>query len=131
MQNSKHDEGGLKLKAQICEVLFVSQDFRRHFTLKTRLREQKLLTFKCFFVLYCMPLYIYLASHTGLFRGARLSSFVRRDERRAPLKTPAWEANIYYMPVAFDFSHQGHGLVTLYDPLYVRFLCSDWSKLDR
>ena len=31
------------------------------------------------------------------------------------------------MPVAFDFSHQGHALVTL----YVQFLCSDWSKLDR
>ena len=27
------------------------------------------------------------------------------------------------MPVAFDFSHQGHALV------YVQFLCSDWSKL--
>ena len=35
--------------------------------------------------------------------------------------------HIYYMPVAFDFSHQGHALVTL----YVQFLCSDWSKLDR
>ena len=31
------------------------------------------------------------------------------------------------MPVAFDFSHQGHALVTL----YVQLLCSDWSKLDR
>ena len=31
------------------------------------------------------------------------------------------------MPVAFDFSHQGHALVTL----YVQFLCSDWSKLER
>ena len=31
------------------------------------------------------------------------------------------------MPVALDFSHQGHALVTL----YVQFLCSDWSKLDR
>ena len=31
------------------------------------------------------------------------------------------------MPVAFDFSHQGHALVTL----YVQFLCSDWSKFDR
>ena len=29
--------------------------------------------------------------------------------------------------VVFDFSHQGHALVTL----YVQFLCSDWSKLDR
>ena len=31
------------------------------------------------------------------------------------------------MPVAFDLSHQGHALVTL----YVQFLCSDWWKLDR
>ena len=31
------------------------------------------------------------------------------------------------MPVAFDFSHQGHALVTL----YVQFLCSDWLKFDR
>ena len=31
------------------------------------------------------------------------------------------------MPVAFDFSHQGHALLTL----YVQFLCSDWWKFDR
>ena len=31
------------------------------------------------------------------------------------------------MPVAFDFSHQGHALITL----YVQFLCSDWSKFNR
>ena len=31
------------------------------------------------------------------------------------------------MPVAFDFSRQGHALVTL----YVQVLCSDWSKFDR
>ena len=31
------------------------------------------------------------------------------------------------MPVAFDFSHQGHALITL----FVQFLCSDWSKFDR
>ena len=30
-------------------------------------------------------------------------------------------------PVAFDFFYQGHALVTL----YVHFLCSDWSKVDR
>ena len=29
--------------------------------------------------------------------------------------------------VAFDFSHHGHALVTL----YVQFLCSDWAKFDR
>ena len=31
-----------------------------------------------------------LASHAGVFRGARFSS--GRDEKRAPLKTPGWEA---------------------------------------
>ena len=31
------------------------------------------------------------------------------------------------MPVVFDFSHQGHALVTL----YVQFLCFDWSRFDR
>ena len=31
-----------------------------------------------------------LASHAGVFRGARFS--VGRDEKQAPLKTPAWEA---------------------------------------
>ena len=34
-----------------------------------------------------------LASNTGVFRGARLSSLPTRDETRAPLKTPAWEAS--------------------------------------
>ena len=29
--------------------------------------------------------------------------------------------------VAFDFAHHGHALVTL----YVQFLCSDWSKVNR
>ena len=32
-----------------------------------------------------------IASHTGVFREARLSS-LPTDEKRAPLKTPAWEA---------------------------------------
>ena len=35
-----------------------------------------------------------VASHAGVFRGARFSSFVGRDEKRAPLKTPAWEARL-------------------------------------
>ena len=34
-----------------------------------------------------------LASHAGVFRGARISSLVGREEIRAPLKTPAWEAS--------------------------------------
>ena len=38
-----------------------------------------------------------VASHAGLFRGARISSYfflVGREEIRAPLKTPAWEASV-------------------------------------
>ena len=41
-----------------------------------------------------MTVHLPLASHAGVFGGARLSSLVGRDERRAPLKTPAWEANL-------------------------------------
>ena len=45
---------------------------------------------------------IRVASHAGVFRGARFSfifissllAFVGRDEKRAPLKMPAWEATI-------------------------------------
>ena len=35
-----------------------------------------------------------VASHVGGFRGARISSLPARDEIRASLKTPAWEANM-------------------------------------
>ena len=41
-----------------------------------------------------MTVHLPLASHAGVFRRARPSSLVGRDERRAPLKTPAWEANL-------------------------------------
>ena len=36
-----------------------------------------------------------LASHAGVFRGARYSSLPtrRRDEKRGPLKMPAWGAS--------------------------------------
>ena len=37
----------------------------------------------------------FLASHAGVFRGARFSSLLVRDEKRAPLKTPAWEAKSF------------------------------------
>ena len=37
----------------------------------------------------CCTFLLLLASHAGVFRGACLSSL---DERRAPLKMPAWEA---------------------------------------
>ena len=33
-----------------------------------------------------------LASHAGVFRGARFSFLPTNDEKRAPLKMPAWEA---------------------------------------
>ena len=35
-----------------------------------------------------------VTSHAGDFRGARISSLPTRDEIRASLKTPAWEANM-------------------------------------
>ena len=35
-----------------------------------------------------------VASHASGFRGARISSLPARDEIRASLKTPAWEANM-------------------------------------
>ena len=49
-----------------------------------------------------------LASHAGLFRGARISSlpkkFVGREEIRALLKTPAWVASAnpipYHLPLS-------------------------------
>ena len=37
--------------------------------------------------------YTDIASHAGVFWGARISSLPTREEIRAPLKTPAWEAN--------------------------------------
>ena len=35
-----------------------------------------------------------VATHAGVFRAACISSLVERDEIRALLKTPAWEANL-------------------------------------
>ena len=52
-----------------------------------------MLTFKCFFVLYCMPVYM---------------------------------VYIYYMPVVFYFSHQGHALVTLYVQ-FMLWLVKTWQ----
>ena len=55
--------------------------------------------------------FFFLASHAGVFRGARFSSlpkhgkgmlfsveqaFVGKDEKRAPLKTPTLEANFLF-----------------------------------
>ena len=37
---------------------------------------------------------VMLASHAGVFRRTRFSSLPRRDEKRPPLKTPAWEATV-------------------------------------
>ena len=41
-----------------------------------------------------MTVHLPLASYACVFRRARPSSLVGRDERRAPLKTPVWEANL-------------------------------------
>ena len=54
-----------------------------------------------------------LASHAGVFRGARFSSLpthVRRDEKRAPLKTPLWEAN-NSLALTVDFIHLQNDLL--------------------
>ena len=48
-----------------------------------------------------MTVHLPLAFHSGVFGGARLSSLVVRDERRAPLKTPSWEANLPLDSVKF------------------------------
>ena len=48
-----------------------------------------------------MTVHLPLAFHSGVFGGARLSSLVGRDERRAPLKTPEWEANLPLDSVKF------------------------------
>ena len=90
------------------------------------------------------------------FRATRYTTFVIASQadvlRARHAWTSAWEATFSFvfagtlshdfvmlpsiqpvftgredMPVAFDFSQQGHALVTL----YVQFLCSAWSKFDR
>ena len=48
-----------------------------------------------------MTVHLPLAFHSDVFGGARLSSLVGRDERRAPLKTPEWEANLPLDSVKF------------------------------
>ena len=48
-----------------------------------------------------MTVHLPLAFYSGVFGGARLSSLVGRDERRAPLKTPEWEANLPLDSVKF------------------------------
>ena len=40
---------------------------------------------------------LFLASHAGVFRGARSSS-LGRDEKQASLTTPAWEASPFQAP---------------------------------
>ena len=44
--------------------------------------------------IFCAVACITVASHAGVFRGARISSLPTPQEIRAPLKTPAWEASI-------------------------------------
>ena len=50
-----------------------------------------------------------IASHAGVFRGARFSSLPTNDEKRAPLKTPAWEA----MNVTASVETSGSQLIPL------------------
>ena len=44
-----------------------------------------------------------LASHASVFRGARFSS-LPREEIRAPLKTPPWEATLLLAQIIFDMN---------------------------
>ena len=57
---------------------FVNSDYSRYSSVSSMLTD-----------LNWPSLWSYLASHAGVFRGAR------REEIRAPLKTPAWEAKSY------------------------------------
>ena len=42
------------------------------------------------------PALLHIASHAGVFRGARIRiRILGREEIRAPLKTPAWEAILH------------------------------------
>ena len=65
-----------------------------------------------------MTVHLPLASHAGVFRRARPTSLVGRDERRAPLKTPPWEANLPRDSVKFNFAlysktlYEQHGVPT-------------------
>ena len=79
--------------------LFLSLSVFCYFTL--------LLIFMNFFVFFFMKIIfifscsgMFLTSHAGVFRGVRISSlpqtaFVGREEIRAPLKTPGWEARMF------------------------------------
>ena len=62
---------------------------------------ERLIAYLCWFCFYVSKILILIflsldaivASHADVFRGGRRSSLPTRDERRAPLKTSAWEAN--------------------------------------
>ena len=60
---------------------------------------ERLIAYLCWFCFYVSKILIFLSldtivvSHADVFRGGRLSSLPTRGERRAPLKTSAWEAN--------------------------------------
>ena len=61
----------------------------------------RLIAYLCWFCFYVSKILILIflsldaivALYTDVFRGCRLSSLPTRGERRAPLKTSAWEAN--------------------------------------
>ena len=88
------------------------------------------------------------ASHAGVFRGARLSSLPTRDEGRALLNTPAWEASgrctvtwqclflttvqsasdwiLYWMPKRDLLISEGYTLSLVRDEASVRY---EWLRI--
>ena len=61
---------------------------------------ERLIAYLCWFCFYVSKILIFFLSldaivalYADVFRGGRLSSLPTRGERRAPLKTSAWEAN--------------------------------------
>ena len=67
----------------------------------------------------CWSFDLTVASHVGVFRGACISSLVERDEIRALLKTPAWEANL---------TDTLHITTHHYPSLHIPTLWQQWNK---
>ena len=77
--------------------------FGIQYSIQSESQKRFALLFKTGIVTVHLP----LASHAGIFRGARLPSLPTRDERRAPLKTSAWEANLPRDSVKFCVLFKG------------------------
>ena len=67
----------------------------------------------------CWSFDLTVASHAGVFRGACIFSLVERDEIRALLKTPAWEANL---------TDTLHITTHHYPSLHITTLWQQWNK---